>query len=55
MSLSKIEILKIIDLLDDFEEMCNKRNIKFNRFTPEELLEFLYLYKAYKLSGDPPF
>jgi len=53
--LQKIDKIKIIHLLKDFEQMCEERGIKFSRFTEEELMEILMLYKAYRSSGDPPF
>lgn len=55
MALSKIDKMKLIGLMKDFSEMCSEKDIKFNRYSEEELMEFLMIYKAWKTSGEPPF
>jgi hypothetical protein len=51
----KIELMRIIECLSVFQDACESRGVKFNKFSEEDLLEIIYLYKAYKLSGEPPF
>lgn len=53
--INKIDFLKIASMLDEFGELCDRQNIKFNKFTEEELLELLKMYKNYKLGDKPPF
>lgn len=53
--ISRIDKLRIINALREFEAICEAKNIKFNKFTSEELMEILMLYKAYRLCDEPPF
>jgi hypothetical protein len=53
--ISKVDFYKIVDLLDSFEKLCIDRNIKFNKFTEEELMQVLMWYKNYKTGDKPPF
>lgn len=53
--ISRNDVIKLIDLLKEFEKLCNERDIKFKNYTPEQMMEFLMLYKAYKGGQiDPP-
>lgn len=53
--ISRTDVIKLIDLLKEFEKLCAERDIKFNRYTPEQMMEFLKLYKNYRAGAiDPP-
>lgn len=53
--LPRADVIALIDLLKDFEQLCEDRKIKFNKYTPEQLMEFLQLYRAYRGGKiDPP-
>lgn len=53
--ISRPDVIKLIDLLKEFERLCEERDIKFKNYTPEQMMEFLMLYKAYKAGQiDPP-
>lgn len=53
--ISRNDVIKLIDLLKEFEKLCDERDIKFKNYTPEQLMEFLMFYKAYKGGQiDPP-
>lgn len=52
---SKMEVLKIVEILGMLAEECEKRGIKFSQFDKEDLWNFFMAYRAYKLSGEPPF
>jgi hypothetical protein len=53
--ISRNDVIKLIDLLKEFEKLCAEREIKFNRYTPEQLMEFLKMYRAYRGGQiDPP-
>lgn len=53
--LSRTDVVALIDLLKDFEKLCEERQIKFKNYTPEQIMEFLMLYRAYKGGKiDPP-
>jgi hypothetical protein len=53
--ISRIDAIKLIDLLKDFEKLCEERQIKFKEYTPEQLMEFLIMYKNYRRGQiDPP-
>lgn len=53
--ISRADVIALIDLLKEFEKLCDERKIKFKDYTPEQLMEFLMLYKAYKGGKiDPP-
>ncbi len=51
----RIEVLKIIDIMSILEKACEERGIKFSKFSKDELYELFMVYRAYKLSGAPPF
>lgn len=54
-SIPKQDLITLIDLLKDFENMCEKRNIRFSRYTADQMMDFLRLYKAYRAGTiDPP-
>lgn len=55
LTIPKVDFLKIVSLLDDFGELCQEKGIKFNKYTEEELLQILYLYRNYKTGDLPPF
>lgn len=53
--ISRTDIIKLIDLLKEFEKLCEEREIKFKNYTPEQLMEFLMLYRQYRVGViDPP-
>ena len=51
----KEEFYSIVNLLSDFEKLCNERNIKFSKYTEEQLLNVLYIYRNWKKGDKPPF
>lgn len=51
----KEDFIKIVSLLSEFEKLCSEKNIKFNKYTEEELLNILYIYKNWKKGDKPPF
>ena len=51
----KIEIIKIFNCMHLFAQACEDSGVKFNRYTEEELFKILMMYKAWVLSGPPPF
>ena len=51
----KIEVLKIIEIMAILEKECESRGIKFSKFTQEQMYELFMIYRAYRLSGEPPF
>lgn len=55
MTIQKIDFYKIVDCLDEFSTICEKRGVKFGVYSPAELMQILTWYKNYKLSGEPPF
>lgn len=53
--ISRVDVIKLIDLLKEFEKLCEEREIKFNKYTPEQMMEFLLMYRAYRGGKlDPP-
>ena len=52
---SKIEVLKIIEVLDVLNVECERSGVRFSKFDKDELWEFMMAYRAYRLSGPPPF
>jgi hypothetical protein len=52
---SKSDVIKIIDIMAILEKACEERNIKFSKFSKDELYELFMIYRAYKLSPPPPF
>lgn len=52
---SKVEVLKIIEVLDIISKECESRGVRFSQFNKDELWEFFMAYRAYRLSGEPPF
>jgi len=57
MKIPRQDVITLIDLLKDFEKMCEDRGVKFKNYTPEQLMEFLMLYKNYRagIIDPPPF
>jgi len=55
LTIPKDDFLKIVSLLDEFGELCKEKGVKFNKYTEEELLQILYLYRNYKTGDLPPF
>ena len=55
--ISRNDVIKLIDLLKEFEKLCEERNIKFQSYTPEQLMEFLQMYRNYRagIIDPPPF
>ena len=53
----KRDIITIIDLLDDFTKMCDERGVRFGKYTEDQLMAFLQLYKKYRIGQleKPPF
>lgn len=56
-SISKKDAIALIDLLKEFEKLCEERQIKFQNFTPEQIMEFLKMYRNYRagIIDPPPF
>lgn len=55
MKIPKEDVIILIDLLKDFEQLCKSRNIKFNKYTSDQIMEFLVWYKKYRSKEiDPP-
>ena len=53
--ISKADVIRLIDLLKEFEKLCDERQIKFKEYTPEQLMEFLIMYRNYRRGQiDPP-
>lgn len=52
---SKKDVLSIIEVLSIMSDECDTRGVKFSQFNRDELWEFFMAYRAYKLSGIPPF
>lgn len=48
MRIPKPDIIALTALLSDFEKLCIERNIKFNKYSPDQLYDFLMLYRSYK-------
>lgn len=47
--------MKIVSCLKVLEEACVEQGVKFSQYTEAELYEILIMYRAYRLSGEPPF
>jgi len=54
-TIPKIDFLKIVNLLDEFGKLCAERDIKFNKYSEEELLQILKAYRNYRAGDKPPF
>jgi len=54
-TIPRIEFIKIVSLLDEFGKLCEAKDIKFNKYTEEQLLEILYAYRNYRAGDVPPF
>lgn len=53
--ISRNDVIKLIDLLKEFEKLCDEREIKFKNYTADQMMEFLLMYRAYKGGKiDPP-
>jgi hypothetical protein len=53
--ISRPDVIKLIDLLKEFEKLCEEREIKFKNYTPEQMMEFLIMYRNYRAGKiDPP-
>lgn len=52
---SRIEVIKILNCMSVFADACEASGVKFNKYSEEELLKIMYIYRAWKLSGAPPF
>lgn len=56
LTIPKHKVIPIIDMLKEFEKLCDVRGIKFAEFTPEQVFEVIKLYKNWKTyPEDPPF
>lgn len=55
LTIPKNDFLKIVSLLDEFGKLAQEKGIKFNKYTEEQLLEVLYMYRNYKTGDKPPF
>ena len=55
LTIPKNDFLKIVRLLDKFGELAQAEGVKFNKYTEEQLLEILYMYRNYKTGDEPPF
>jgi hypothetical protein len=47
--------MKIVSVLDEFSKLCDEKGVKFGKFTDEQLLEILHIYRNYRLGDKPPF
>ena len=56
-SIPKKDAIALIDLLKEFERLCEERKIKFQSYTPEQMMEFLKMYRNYRagIIDPPPF
>lgn len=54
-TIPRTDLLKIISLLDEFSRLAQEKGVKFSKYTEEQLLEVLYLYRNYKTGDEPPF
>lgn len=52
---NRVDVIKIISCLSVLADECEKQGVKFNKYTEEELYKILRMYRAWKLSGEPPF
>jgi hypothetical protein len=55
LTIPKNDFLKIVSLLDEFSKLAQEKGVKFNKYTEEELLQVLYLYRNYRTGDKPPF
>jgi hypothetical protein len=55
LTIPKKEFYALVSLLDEFGKLCEEKEIKFNKYTEEELLQILYLYRNYRTGDKPPF
>jgi hypothetical protein len=55
LTIPKNDFLKIVSLLDAFGKLAQEKGVKFNKYTEEQLLEVLYMYRNYKTGDEPPF
>jgi hypothetical protein len=55
LTIPRPDFLKIVSLLDEFGKLAQAKGIKFNKYTEEQLLEVLYMYRNYKTGDKPPF
>jgi len=55
LTIPKTDFLKIVSLLDAFGKLAQENGVKFNKYTEEQLLEVLYMYRNYKTGDKPPF
>lgn len=52
---TRVELIKLIEIMSVLESACEERKIKFNKFTDEQWYELFRIYRAYRLSDSPPF
>lgn len=52
---TRTEIIKLIEIMSIIESACEERNVKFNKLSDDQWRELFRIYRAYRLSGDPPF
>lgn len=52
---SRVEVIKIIDCLKILSDACEERGVKFSQYNEDELYKILRMYRAWRLSGEPPF
>jgi Cdc6-like AAA superfamily ATPase len=52
---SRVEVLQIIDCMKILSDACEERGVKFSKYTEEELYKILRIYRAWRLSDEPPF
>lgn len=56
LTIPRKDVLSIINMLKTFEQLCEERDIKFGKYTPEQVWEVVRLYKNWKTYPDsPPF
>lgn len=48
MKIPKADVIALTGLLSDFEKMCMDRGIRFNRYSEDQLWEFILFYKSYR-------
>lgn len=54
-TIPKIDFIKIVSLLDDFAKLADAKEVKFAKYTPEQLMEILKMYRNYRTGDEPPF
>lgn len=51
----RVEVIKIINCLKVLSDACEESGVKFSKYSEEELYKILRMYRAWRMSGEPPF